>query len=267
MTLYIKHNFGFFSTCSVILYEITKYIKINNKLPIDVNTLSSFNWYKNNEECKSKKDIRYNYFKEPSSINNEIDIKNTKIFLVNSQYDLYSKFKYDDYKLLMETYFSPTDNIQAIVNTIETKYELNYDNICVLFYRGNDKCTETTLSKYEDYISYANKIIEKQPNIKFLIQSDETEFINYIADKYPDNSFYFKDEIRHIKKNGKTTVDHVMKKKNSEFSKKYLAITLIMARCKYVICGTGNCSIWIMLFRGNANNTIQFMKGNWYENI
>lgn len=40
-----------------------------------------------------------------------------------------------------------------------------------------------------------------------------------------------------------------------------------MAKCKYVICGTGNCSIWIMLFRGNASNTIQFRKGNWYENI
>ena len=42
----------------------------------------------------------------------------------------------------------------------------------------------------------------------------------------------------------------------NEFSKlrifkKYLAITIIMSRCKYIICGSGNYDIWIMLYRGN----------------
>ena len=37
-----------------------------------------------------------------------------------------------------------------------------------------------------------------------------------------------------------------------------LAITIIMSKCKYIVCTTGNCSIWIMLYRGNVDNIFQF---------
>jgi hypothetical protein len=106
--------------------------------------------------------------------------------------------------------------------------------------------------------------MSKNPNIVFLIQSDETEFINYMSEKFPNNSFYFKDEIRHIKKCN-STVDKIMKDKNYEFSKYYLAITIIMSKCKYIVCGTGNCSIWIMLYRGNNNNVYQNLNDQWLD--
>jgi len=76
----------------------------------------------------------------------------------------------------------------------------------------------------------------------FLIQSDETEFIEFITNMFPNNSFYFKDEIRHMKKCS-STVDIKMSSQNYEFSKKYLAITIIMSKCNYIICGSGNCDI------------------------
>jgi len=61
-----------------------------------------------------------------------------------------------------------------------------------------------------------------------------------------------------------SSVDHVFSDKNHQFSKYYLAITNIMSKCKYVICGSsGNCSIWIALYRENADNIIQYMKGTW----
>ena len=83
-----------------------------------------------------------------------------------------------------------------------------------------------------------------------------------ILKKYPNNSFYFKDEIRHIKKCD-DTVDIVMKEMNEEFSKKFLAITLIMSKCKYIVCGSGNCSQWIIFYRGNVVNVYQQLKNTW----
>jgi len=145
---------------------------------------------------------------------------------------------------------------------MEYKYNLLYNNICVLFYRGNDKIRETKLSNYDDYLIYANLIMKSNPNILFLIQSDETEFITFMTEKFRKNSFYFKDEIRHMNKCN-NTVDTLMQDKNYEFSKYYLAITIIMSKCKYIICGSGNCSIWIMLYRGNNNNVYQFQNGEW----
>ena len=75
-----------------------------------------------------------------------------------------------------------------------------------------------------------------------------------------------KEEIRHIKR-CVNTVDRVMRTDIDKFSKFYLAITIIMSKCKYIICGTGNCSYWIMLYRGNAHNIIQFNNNQWLINI
>ena len=83
---------------------------------------------------------------------------------------------------------------------------------------------------------------------------------------FPNNSFYFKDEIRSINKCA-NTVDIIMKHLNNEFSKYYLGITIIMSKCNYIICGSGNCSQWIMYYRGNNNNTIQNLEGKWITNI
>ena len=71
------------------------------------------------------------------------------------------------------------------------------------------------------------------------------------------SSFYFKDEIRIINKNNTITVDKIDTYTNFVYSLKYLAITIMMSKCKYVVCNTGNCSLWITLFRGNADNVVQ----------
>jgi len=54
-----------------------------------------------------------------------------------------------------------------------------------------------------------------------------------------------------------------MKDTNSIFSKYYLAITIIMAKCNYIVCSSGNCSIWTMFYRGNAENVFQNLNGEW----
>ena len=80
----------------------------------------------------------------------------------------------------------------------------------------------------------------------------------------PNNSIYFKDYIRHINKCN-NTVDKVFKNENYIYSRYFLAITVIMSRCKYVVCGSGNCSLWIMLYRKNTNNVYQYLNGKWLQ--
>lgn len=259
----ITHNSGFFSCCSVKLTNIVEYINSNKTLPIDVDSSKQFSWYKNYEN--KNKDITFNYFQ------NYINIPNVNItYPINynwrHQFINYSNIDYKCITPLIEKYFSPSDEINIIINNIEKKYNLLYKNICVLFYRGNDKNIETKKCDYHEYLIYINQLLKKNPNLVFLIQSDETEFIEFITNKFPYNSFYFKDEIRHMKKCD-STVDIKMSSQNYEFSKKYLAITIIMSKCNYIICGSGNCDIWIMLYRGNNNNVIQNLNGTWYNSV
>ena len=165
-----EHNHGFFSCCSVKLHNIVEYINSNKKLCYADST-NSFGWYKT-----SNRDITYDYFETPNINQDEIKPIDYK---ESYQYIDYSKLDYNVIPIV-NTYFTPSPKIKEIINTIEVKYMIhsfNYNNICVLFYRGNDKITETKLCDYNDYLIYANNVLKHNPNIIFLIQSDETEFI------------------------------------------------------------------------------------------
>jgi len=239
-----------------------EHINYHSKLPDSLNCELSFEWYKKRDDYS---DITYEYFEHYDNID---DVTITYPINYNQDYQFlnYSTLDYKNISPVSKKYFSPSKNILSFIEDMENKYNIIYENTCVLFYRGNDKITETKLSEYDDYLNYADLIIKHNPNIVFLIQSDETEFIELMLETFPNNSFYFEDKVRHMKKCN-TTVDVVMSDKNYEFSKYYLGITIIMSKCKYIICGTGNCSIWIMIFRGNNNNVCQYLDGTWQNTI
>ena len=258
-SLIITHNAGFFSCCSVRLHHIVRFINDFKKLPYCVDSSKQFEWYKN----KNDADITFDFFENYDNITNEIAIDENNIdYHQNYQFRNYQNLNYEKIIPLIRKYFTPSEKIRNIIDYMEQKYKLDYENICVLFYRGNDKITETELCGYDEYVTYANNILEKNQNVKFLIQSDETEFINFFSELFPHNSFYFKNQIRHMKRTI-NTVDKLLPETNHTFSKIYLAITIIMSRCKYIVCGSGNCSIWIMMYRGNADNVYQNLKRNW----
>jgi hypothetical protein len=263
MHILVSHNYGFFSCCSVILHFVTEFCNTYKELPEKIDSSGSFGWYKS--EGKEKDDVTYDYFEPQQS--NEIAISSTVRlpFTHNDQYIEYTKLNYALLEPFIRKYFTPNLHIRKLIGDMEHKYNLvnRYDDICVLFYRGNDKRTESELCTYEMVIKQARLLQDKNPNVLFLIQSDETEFILRMTETFP-NSFYFKDEIRHINSQ-LDTVDKCMAETNCEFSKKYLAITIIMSKCRYVVCGSGNCSLWIMLYRNHANNVIQFKDGFWYS--
>jgi len=256
--LKITHNAGFFSCCSVRLHKIIEFWNNKKTLPTTVDSSQQFEWYK-----PSKRDITNDYFDKTHEKTHQIGSYQYVRYFHTDQYSVYSKLPYEPLNKFILKYFTLSNEIDGIMQDILKKYQVNYDNTCALFYRGNDKRTETRICTYEDIIERAEQVYRDNPNIRFLIQSDETEFITTLLNKFPQNSFYFNDEIRHIKKQ-LTTVDKVYKTTNFDFSKIYLAITVIMSQCKRIICTSGNCSIWIMFYRGNANNVDQNLNGKWY---
>ena len=258
MSLVVTHNAGFFSCCSLRLHSIVMFFRKNKILPENVDSSSQFTWYKINKSD----DITFEYFEHYNTINN-INYEIPMRYRYTDQFKNYNIFDYDKLYPIIEKYFSPSTEIKKIITNMEEKYNIDYSNVCVLFYRGNDKNRETIICEYEEYIDKAKLILNINPNIKFLIQSDETEFIEKLITLFPDNSFYFKDEIRHISKCN-SSVDIMMKKTNNIFSKYFLSITIIMSKCNYIICGSGNCSMWIMLYRGNNKNVYQNLRGEWY---
>jgi len=253
--LVIQHpggNHGFFSYCSVCLYKIIQNFVSNKKLPDYVDMSQIF--------CTFKKDysddISYFFFNR-NIIKKDILFDNNYNFFTNDlQFTNYHKINYDIINPIINKYFTVSDEIKEIINQIEKKYNINYENTCCIFYRGNDKITETILPSYYEIYQQLINI----PNcIQFLLQSDETEFFDFFKSKL-DNYIIFNDEIKHIRKQ-KKSINHVINDYNEKLKlvKNFLAIVIIMSKCKYIICNSGNISIWITYFRGNSNNVYQFL--------
>jgi hypothetical protein len=254
----VSHNGGFFSCCNIRFQEIVEFYK-NHKILPKVDSSAQFAWYK----TESLADITYNYFQDESQIH--IDFHETDVtFHHEQQFSDYKTLPLQKFSPIIKKYFSPSNNILSKIDFLKEKYSLDFDNICVLFFRGNDKQQETKLSSYDDYIPIAQKILIENPSIRFLIQSDETGFIEKMSSVFKNN-IIFKDEIRHITKCN-NTVDRLIRNKIDIFSQFYLAITIIMAKCKYVVCGSGNCSLFIVLYRGNCENLYQNLNNAWIQN-
>jgi hypothetical protein len=248
-----QHDGGFFSCCSVRLHFLIEFFNNHKELPYSYVTKKYFLCNKDNEDD----DLTFNYFKHYNEIPKQITYEREIDFKEWYQYKNYTKIDMEGLLPFIEKYFTPSDIIINIQKEMEKKYDLDYDNICVLFFRGNDKATEIKLPPSDAYIDLAKELLEKDPNIKFLIQSDETNFINEMKEEFPNNIIFY-DEIRHMYKKCATVNNISNKQQNYVYSLYYYAITLIMSKCKYVICNSGNCALWIAFYRQNADNIFQF---------
>lgn len=251
------HKAGFFSCCSIMLHFIIQYINRYKKLPEKINTQQLLVWYKPDD--LKEEDIFPYYFQENKTTS--IPYRQLIDYQHTHQYLPFTSLRFSQITPFIKKYFEPSIEIKELLRQLELNYSIDYSNTCTLFYRGNDKVTETPIAPYSEYIERAKLIQANNPSIRFLIQSDEQEFIDTMLKEFP-NSFYFKEESRRIPKS-LTTVDKGSQEKNFHFSKYYLAITLCMSKTKFIIFGSGNCSIWICFYRGNANGIQQYCKGKW----
>ena len=254
---YVIHNAGFFSNCTSCLVNLIESIEHFKDTNIELNTSNTFKLYKN---LQKNGDIGLEYFKKADkSIKlNIIFEKGTKV--ESGMFILpYKTLLFDKFAPYIKKYFSVSVQVTNIINMMEKKYKIDYDNTCCVFFRGLDKFVETGIPEYDIFCNKAKEVTKNDKSIKFLLQSDETEFFDYAKNIF-ENNLIFNQEIRHMK-HSKTILENSLNKNdNFKYSLYFLAIVIIMSRCKYVICNTSNVSLWISLFRGNTNNLHQYLR-------
>jgi hypothetical protein len=244
--LVVNHNAGFFSCYTIRLSNIISYFNTNKKCPQKVDSSKQFQDYKINKY----EDYTYEYIKlNDSNIQyyNDINITNEDI---ECQFSNYKNLNFQIIKPFIDKYFLPSDNILKLVDELEKRYNLNYENLAVFYYRGTDKCQETNLCEYDTFIEKAKEIRNNNINIKFLIVSDEINLINLFKDIFPDTIVFIE-----LLNNMDRSFIH---------SQLMLASVLIMSNSKYIICTSGNVSLWIILFRGHNNNIYQYLSHKEY---
>ena len=278
-TIILNQSAGFFSCCSIRLDAIIQYYRRFGKLPRKVDSTQQFRLYK--LPGQENIDICSEFFCDPDYVNVKTDDFTTPSRGAAPQNFETVNYKYTfqelDYRRdvvfapilpFVQKYFSPNAEILDAVSYFEQKYDLDYNNTCVLFYRGLDKVTEFPIPTYREVLERARKISIEHENaagggakLRFLIQSDETEFIEAALMEFPD-AIVFRDETRSARRQI-SSVDLLNDKcDNFFYVKLFFAIVLIMSRARYFVCNTGNISIWTCFYRGGANENVhQYL--NW----
>jgi hypothetical protein len=252
--LKIKHNAGFFSCCSKRLEGIVWFFNKNKCLPDKVDSKEQFSFYKSTPSD----DVTSLYFKK-----NNIDItyKHDVDFNNDMQFLDYKGLDFNGLKPFIEKYFSPSENVEDIISIYEKKYAIDYNNTCVVYYRGNDKRIETNIATYETFILKAREVKKQNPTIKFLVQSDETEFLEAFLMEFPESIFF--EEIPSMNKKESFTVVKLPLIERVEHGANFFGAVIVLSKCKYIITHSGNCGLWCVIYRGNYENVYQWLNDSW----
>jgi hypothetical protein len=260
-TLIINSNSGgFFANCNIFLSNIITYFNNYQKMPLKITTNNLFFIYK----LKSDEDM-YNllFYIDSTDIEYKKEIKfNNEGF--ENQFSDYKLLNLDDTQPFFQKYFKPRpiilNNVDLLINTYNI--DLN-DEICGVFYRGNDKVTETQKPSYSEFILKAKELIENNNKLKFIVQTDELEFLKVFLKEIP-NSIYFK-EVPPICSSSSTNCSKQLK---NEYKLKhvidFVSIIYIFSKLKYLITTSGNCEMFITFYRNNTNNSFQYLNKNKY---
>lgn len=263
MTLTITHNSGFFSCSTIRLCEIINYFNAHKVLPDEVDSSKQYNYFKDNLSDDLTKII---YSDNDISINYLEDIKFSKSNYEN-QFSNYSEINFNVINPFITKYFLTSPIVNQRTDYFINKYNFNLSKTIGVFYRGNDKITETNIGSYETYLYKMYELLNKNPDFTILIQTDDQDFINFCYGKIP---FIFFNELVRLPNKSNHVVHYYLNNK-TDFAINFLSVTKIMSMCEILITHSGNCGLWAVLYRQNTNNVHQYLNHNnggeiWYDN-
>lgn len=251
MKLELKHDSGFFSCCTVGVYDIIEYIKKHKLIP-EVSFSRIFNLYKDH----LGQDVYDNFFEfNPLQ---ELDINK----IAKIKYNRDSSFNYNSEDLLaikpiIEKWFTPSNSVLDYVSLFTNKYEINVNKTLAILFRGTDKATEIKETSYSIFTSGIKDIMDNAEINRVFVQTDQTQFIDFLKHSFPNIDFFTIKEIP-TTATKKQLYKETIKKNKVTHAQMFLASMQILSNCKFLINHTGNVARWAITYRGHTKNTIQY---------
>jgi hypothetical protein len=257
MELKITGGSGFFSNMTIRLIELVDFMSKYNEFPTSIDSSNQFDYYKDNlYSGKYNENIADLYL---SKNKKNIDFKIPQIRdCMAIQFADYNSIDFDNLNPIIKKYFNPSKLVLTKVNKLKKEYNLN-DYIGV-FYRGNDKQTETKIAPYDLFINKCKEF--ENLNIPFLLQTDECFFASEFKKNFK-NTIIFDESI--CIDNKSKSVSHIVPfGQRFNFGLFYYAATILQGQSKYLITHSGNSALWAVLYRRNAKNVYQFYDDKFY---
>lgn len=167
-------------------------------------------------------------------------------------------YDFETYTKIINRFFNPNDVVSERIKFLENKYQIDPSKTISVSYRGTDKGTELTLASPEAYLSVVKDILNENPDFKVLLQTDQTQVIQYFHSILGDKLVFFEETPsttsntviwQIIENNGGDSID---------WQQWCDAAFRVVSKCKYLVNHTGNVAMFTNLYRGNLENVYQF---------
>lgn len=167
-------------------------------------------------------------------------------------------YEFDYYNQIVNKFFNPSDVVLQRKNYLIEKYNIIPEETISVLYRGTDKYTEVRLAHPTSYLNVVKELLEITKFKKVLVQTDQSQVLDYFKSELGDMVICF-DETPHT--SGQDAMNTVMEnegKDTMDWMQWFDAALRCVSDCACVVNHTGNCGLWMNLYRGNINNVFQF---------
>lgn len=245
---------GMFSWCSTKLDNVSHYHRVYNELPEIIDGVHAFGQYKRKEDAK--KDITEHFFEESNELFTFVGKSN---FHFNMQFSEYKNLDFSSYLPFVNKYYNPSELIRNKINELEKKYKIDYKKTILVYYRGKDKVSETHIASQEIFFKKISECLENNPEFNIVCLTDEITFEQRLLDIYKEKVTI----VSEVSENMYDSDNRKLNARNYVHGLYLVASVFMLQKCNTIICGSGNVSLWMILFRGNCNNVHQNLRLKW----
>lgn len=171
------------------------------------------------------------------------------------QFDLY---RFDIYNQIRDRFFNPSEIILERKNFLIDKYKFDPQKTISVLYRGTDKGTELRLGSPTEYLKVVKNILKDNPNFKVLLQTDQTQVIQYFYEQLGDILITFEETPSTTSNKVIWSLMEQSDKDSIDWSQWFDSALRCVSDCKYLVNHTGNVAFFANLYRGNVNGVNQF---------
>ena len=247
--LYCMWNCGFYSNQTQAFLS-TLILLSHGILPDKIDYSMGFKRFKSDPE----RDIFPDFYR----INPDQEVTPKNIILPDENRKQFEIYDFEYYNQVVKRFFNPSGVVTDRWQMLTEKYDIDPEKTVSVLYRGTDKGTEVRLASPEDYLDVVKQILDQTPANRVLVQTDQTQVLDYFKSELGDMVVSFSETPSTSGKDAMNTVMENEGKDTMDWMQWFDAALRCVAECAYVVNHTGNCGLWMNLYRGNVDNVFQF---------
>ena len=247
--LYCMWNCGFYSNQTQAFLS-TLILLSHGILPDKIDYSMGFKRFKSDPE----RDIFPDFYR----INPDQEVTPKNIILPDENRKQFEIYDFEYYNQVVKRFFNPSGVVTDRWQMLTEKYDIDPEKTVSVLYRGTDKCTEVRLASPEAYLDVVKQILDQTPANRVLVQTDQTQVLDYFKSELGDMVVSFSETPSTSGKDAMNTVMENEGKDTMDWMQWFDAALRCVAECAYVVNHTGNCGLWMNLYRGNVDNVFQF---------